>query len=169
MPTAITIITTTNKPVMMLETDSDPLVMLVALSTPDLNTGIYMLCQCNPWPSTVHVKYKLSHSSHTCWLFMPWWDVTQFPHLTGTGRRRLWQEEEGCGGSESWRPQLLGSLYERHKHPWWSWEAFSEDTNTHDKLQRLGKYSFWICIKQSNNLIWTSAASSCTSSSANHR
>ena len=46
--TAITIITTTNKPVMVLGTDNDPLVMLVAVSTEDLNTGIYMLCQCNP-------------------------------------------------------------------------------------------------------------------------
>ena len=41
--TAITIITTTNKPVMVLGTDTDPLVMLVALPAPDLSTCIYML------------------------------------------------------------------------------------------------------------------------------
>ena len=41
-------------------------------------------------------------------------------------------------------------------------EAFTKDTNTQDKLQRMGKYSFWICMEQSNNLIWTSAPSSWT-------
>ena len=79
------------------------------------------------------------------------------------GKRRLWRLWK-LKTTAIWKPLL------KAQHPWESWEAFSKDINTHDKLQRMGKYSFWICMKQSNNLIWTSAASSCTkSSSANHR
>ena len=100
---------------------------------------------------------------------MPWWDVTQFRTLQA-------QEEESCG----WMKTVMAALKtEDHSYL----ESFTKGTNTHDKLGkpllktqtpmtklgRMGKSSFWICMEQSNNLIWTSAASSCTtSSSAKH-
>ena len=93
---------------MVLGTNTGPLVMLVALSAPDLNTGICMLCQRNQMAIYSKPQIQTSHSSYTCWIFMSWWGMTQSQHLTCTGRRRLW-----------WL---------------WNLEAFTKDTNTHDKI-----------------------------------
>ena len=105
MPTAITIITTTNKPVMVLGTDTDPLVMLVALSAPILNTGIYMLCQCNP---------MAIYSTHQIQTLMGC-DTISAPCMRRkkkvvAGRRRLWRLWK-LETTTTWKPNSAASQY----------------------------------------------------------
>ena len=85
--------------------------MLVALSAQDLNTWYLHIMSVQ---HNGHLQNTSNTNSHTqatpAGSSCNWWDVTQFPHLAGTGRR-LWQEED-------------------HSHL----EACTKGINTHDKV-----------------------------------
>ena len=147
VPTAILIITTTNKPIMVLGTDTDPLVVLVALSDPYLNNSIYILCQCSPMALYSTPQIQNYHS---------WATAAGFSCPDGVwhnSRTLQVQEKEGCDSSET----------EDHSYL----EAFTKDTNTHDKVGKpllkiptsMLSFKGWGSIPSES--VWSRAATGC--------
>ena len=100
---------------MVLGTDIDPLVMLVAVSTPDLNTSNYIFCQCNPIAiySTPQLQF-----------------LTLKPHLLA------FHVLMGCDtipAPNRHRKKVVATLKtEDHSYL----EALTKDTNTDDKVEK---------------------------------
>ena len=118
--TAITIATTTTKPVVVVGTNTDLLVMLVVLSPPELDTGMYMLCQCNPMviysiPEIQSLQAQLKphllalHALTGC-------ETVSAPYMRGKKAVAVLK--------------TLGHSY---------LEAFTKGTSTHDEVARAGE------------------------------